>query len=190
MPISVDFTLLQQENPDIVAWIYCPDTPINYPVVQGDDNEYYLEHMADGQWNAGGSIFLDSRNDPALTDAYSLIHGHNQHTQTMFGSLPSYADQVYYEQHKLLYVLTPSQDCILELFAGFDTESGDGLYAIPETWERREKLVENAIERSDFSSEIRPEADDRLLVLSTCSYAYTDARYVVIGVLRENGTVE
>lgn len=186
MPIEVDFELLKQKNEDIVAWLYCPDTPIHYPVVQGQDNEFYLKHMVDGQWNAGGSIFLDYRSSADMTDGYSLIHGHNLNDAAMFGTLPNYADPAYYEAHKLLYLLTPGKNFVIELFAGFVTDSDDGLYRLPLTAQRVQSLVETSIARSDFSSELRPGEDERLIALSTCSYTHNDARYVVIGVLREN----
>ena len=61
-PITVDFERLQEENKDIIAWLYCPDTEINYPVVQSKDNEYYLRRLLDGTWNIAGTLFIDYRN--------------------------------------------------------------------------------------------------------------------------------
>lgn len=187
-PITVDFERLKQENADIVAWIHCPDTPIHYPVVQGQDNVFYLEHMIDGRRNNCGSIFLDYRSSAGLTDDYSLIHGHNLKNDTMFGSLPQYEEQAYYDAHKVLYVLTPERTYVLTLFAGFVTDSDDGLYNLPLTEKAREELIETSMARSDFSTELRPGAEDRIMALSTCSYAYDDARYVVLGILRESET--
>ena len=186
VPITVDFEQLKQENEDIVAWLHCPDTPIHYPVVQGQDNVFYLKHMIDGQRNDCGAIFLDCESSKTLSDSFSLIYGHNLKNDTMFGSLLRYAEQAYYDEHKDIFVLTPETTYVLELFAGFTTDSDDGLYTLPLTETTRERVIENSIARSDFVSGLRPETGDRLLALSTCSYAYDDARYVVIGVLREN----
>ena len=66
-PISVDFAALQAENPDIIAWLYSEGTPINYPVVQSDDNRYYLRRLTDGSYNTNGTLFMDFR-DAVDTD--------------------------------------------------------------------------------------------------------------------------
>lgn len=186
IPITVDFAPLLAQNADVAAWIYCPDTPINYPVVQGEDNQYYLDHMIDGSINPGGTIFLDYRCAASLEDGYSVIYGHNLKDQALFGSLLNYADPAYYDAHPVMFVLTPEKNFVLELFAGFVTEDGDGLYYLPPTALTKEKLIKNCMERSDFDSPLRPTAEDRLVILSTCAYDFEDARYVLAGVLREN----
>lgn len=75
---TVDFAALTEINPDIVAWIYIEGTEINYPVVQGIDNQYYLKHLFNGKWNSSGCIFLDSRNTPDFSDRRSIIYGHHK----------------------------------------------------------------------------------------------------------------
>lgn len=185
-PISVDFEQLLRQNADAAAWIYCPDTPINYPVVQGTDNSYYLDHMIDGKENPSGTIFLDHRCAAALTDSYSVIYGHNLKDQAIFGSLPNYADQAYYDAHPIMYLLTPERNFVMELFAGFVTDSDDGMFTLPLTEQTRDRLIETCMARSDFEPQVQPDTKERLIVLSTCSYAYEDARYVVVGMLREN----
>lgn len=71
---EVDFAALREINPDIVAWIYIEGTKINYPVVQGEDNSYYLKHLFSGEWNGSGCIFLDFRNDVSFADRHSIIY--------------------------------------------------------------------------------------------------------------------
>lgn len=75
---AVDFASLQEINPDIVGWIYIEGTEINYPVVQGNDNQYYLKHLFSGEWNGSGCIFLDSRNRVDFSDRHSIIYGHHK----------------------------------------------------------------------------------------------------------------
>ena len=81
---EVDFVVLRETNPDIVAWIYIEGTKINYPIVQGEDNRYYLKHLFSGEWNGSGCIFLDFRNDASFADRHSIIYGHH-----MKNSLPT-----------------------------------------------------------------------------------------------------
>ena len=75
---EVDFSVLREINPDIVAWIYIEGTKINYPIVQGGDNSYYLKHLFSGKWNGSGCIFLDFRNDASFADRHSIIYGHHK----------------------------------------------------------------------------------------------------------------
>ena len=70
---EINFKALREVNPDVIGWIYSPNTTINYPVVQGDDNAYYLKHLADGTENRNGCPFLDVQNRPDFTDDNSII---------------------------------------------------------------------------------------------------------------------
>ena len=72
-PIIVDFEVLQTENKDIIAWLHCPDTKINYPVAQSEDNSY---------WNTAGTIFMDYRNSADFSDRHTVIYGHNMKNDT------------------------------------------------------------------------------------------------------------
>lgn len=181
IPLSVDFDILQSENPDIVAWIYCADTPINYPVVQGEDNQYYLRRLSDGSYNASGSIFMDFRNAADLSDLNSLIYGHNMTNDTMFGSLVEYKDQDYYDEHPELWILTKECAYRIDAIAGVVTRSDSDIYRIFETPEELNEHLQSVVKNSTFVSNYDLESVERIVTLSTCSYEYNTARYVVIG---------
>lgn len=184
-PIEVDFETLLAQNPDVIGWIYCPDTPLNYPVVQAGDNSYYLRRLLDGQWNSAGTLFLDFRNDAALSDPLSVIYGHNMKNDAMFGCLPQYRDQSYYDEHPIIWFLTPERTWRLEILAGFAAAGDEGIYAVPASPEEAGALVADAISRSDLTAEAEPGSEDRYLALSTCIYDSPDSRYIVLGALRE-----
>lgn len=185
-PIQVDFDALCAQNEDVVAWIYCPDTPINYPVVQSSDNAYYLHRLLDGRKNAAGTLFMDYRNAEDLSDWNSVIYGHNMNNDSMFGSLQDYRDQAYADAHPEIFLLTPEKNYTITVLAGFVTPSDTALYnALSPDEEEQSRLIEGWLESSDFSSGIEPAPEDRFVTLSTCSYAYSDARYVLVGVLNE-----
>ncbi len=184
-PISVDFEALKKQNEDIIAWIYSPDTVINYPIVQGSDNQYYVKRLTNRKWNVGGSLFLDFRNKSDFSDKNSVIYGHNMTNNTMFGTIMDYASQDYYDKHPYMYIITPEKTYCLELLTGFITKSHSRVYEFPQSDEAKEKDVATWLEKSDFTSKFEYESDSRLVTLSTCAEAYGSKRYVLIGALKE-----
>lgn len=183
VPIEVDFETLWQENEDIVAWIYCADTAIHYPVVQGEDNNYYLRRLLNGKYNINGTIFLDYRSSPDFTDFNSIIYGHHMKSGEMFGTLSKYKEQSYYDAHPVMYLLTPEQSYQIELIAGYITPSDSTTYSAPQTEEDKKVFLENALRESTFVSSVSADETDTFVTLSTCSYEYENARYVVVGKL-------
>ena len=107
---EVDFAALREINPDIVAWIYIEGTKINYPIVQGEDNSYYLKHLFSGEWNGSGCIFLDFRNDASFADRHSIIYGHHMKNGTMFTDLDKYKKQEFFDEHPVALLLTPDKN--------------------------------------------------------------------------------
>jgi len=185
-PITVDFAALQAEAPDVVGWIYCPDTEVNYPILHSADNRYYLRRLSDGSYNIAGSIFADCRNSEALLDENVILYGHNMYNGTMFALLPQYAQEGSYEAHPVWYLLTPTANYKVELFAGFVTSTKSLVYSIQrEQTEEGRPITDQVWEASDFRGAAPPKAGERTLTLSTCSYEFSDARYVVMGILRE-----
>jgi sortase, srtB family len=184
-PISVDFHALWQENKDIVAWIYCENTPIHYPIVQSEDNTYYLRRLLNGNYNINGTIFLDYRCSSDFNDFNSVIYGHHMKSGEMFGTLPKYKEQEYYNEHPILYLLTPDQNYKAELVAGYLTPSDSETYSLQQNTEGKRAFLENALQNSTFTSGIAASETDRFITLSTCSYEYDNARYVVVGRLNE-----
>lgn len=184
-PIIVDFHALWQENEDIIAWIYCEDTPIHYPVVQSSDNSYYLRRLLNGNYNTNGTIFLDYRCDPNFSDFNAIIYGHHMKSGEMFGTLPKYKEQAYYDEHPIIYLLTPEYNYKVELIAGYITSSDSDTYSLPKTADEKKAFLEYAVQNSTFISNVAANESDTFVTLSTCSYEYNNARYVVVGKLTE-----
>jgi len=187
-PFSVDFEALRSESKDIVAWLYCEDTPINYPIVQAEDNTFYVEHLPDGTWNGVGTLFLDCVNMPDFSDFNSIIYGHNMLNDSMFGVVTEYYHQEYYDAHPIMYLMTPKQYYKLELVGGVVEAADSWVYehgfADPE---RRENFLRMIEEKSTFLSLADYGLDDRFLTLSTCTYDFENARYLLIGKLTPIG---
>ena len=171
-------------NPEIVGWIYCADTPINYPVLQAANNEKYLKLQPDGKTSRSGSIFIDFNCQPDFSSDNTLMYGHNR-LSGMFACLPSYSRQSFYEKHPVMWLLTPHGDYRVDLISGFAARVNEWVYDINLFTEKfRSDFVQRCLDASDFRTSAEPVPGTRLLTLSTCHYNGTEeARYVVIGML-------
>ncbi len=177
---KVDFDQLWQKNADAVGWLYLPDTTINYPILQHSDNDYYLTRQIDGSYNRNGSIFMDYRSAPDFSDHNTLIYGHHMLHGNMFGLLVEYKKNGYYEAHDHMYVMTPQGTYRMDLLCGTIVEPSDPIYDSDPTPE----AIASCVQRSTFKTKLElPEADAKLVTLSTCTYEFDNARYVVVGVL-------
>ncbi len=183
VPLTVDFDALSEINSDIIAWIYVKDTKINYPIVQGKNNDYYLRRMTNKKWNVGGSIFADFRIDPSLGDLNSIIYGHNMQNGTMFGSLVKYKKQTYYDEHPTAWILTPEMAYRVDFIAGFVTKTDADTYKLFDDPAALEAYLETLKGKSTFESDVDITDVERIVTLSTCSYEYKNARYVLVGSL-------
>lgn len=183
--IEVDFDYLQEINPDIVGWIFMENGKINYPIVQGTDNNYYLVRLPDKTWNRLGSIFMEYENKPDFSDDTTVLFGHNMLDESMFGSLKYYREQWYYDENPHMYIFAPHATYRLEIFAGYVVKEKDigSLHQTFESIEEKRKFVADSILRSTFESNVHIDDDDRIVSLFTCTYDYADARYVVHGKL-------
>lgn len=183
-PFSVDFEGLQTVCGDVAGWIYCEDTPINYPVVLGKDNDYYLTHNFDGSASASGSIFIEAANRPGFADSNTIIYGHHMKNGSMFATLDKWAEQEYYEEHPVMWLLTPEQDYKIVLFAGYTTSANSDTYVIFQgSGGELDAWLEKCKGQSDFDAELELEGDARYVLLSTCAYVFDNARYVLHGKL-------
>ncbi|MEK5475755.1 class B sortase [Paenibacillus sp. FSL R5-0407] len=181
---QVDFTALRQINADAVAWITAEESVIDYPVVQGKDNDYYLNHLFTGQKNKLGSLFVDYRTPGDFSGKSTVIYGHNMKDGSMFASLTDYRDQAYYDEHSVMQLYTPDGSYSIEFFAGILAD-GDYEFLRLEFDDDRdflEYIGELKVE-STFQSEVDVQAEDRIVVLCTCSYEFNNARYALFGKL-------
>lgn len=181
---------LQGENPDVVAWIVIPDTPISYPVLQGEDNEFYLKHNWKKERNSGGSIFMECWNSPDFTDFNTLVYGHRMRDSSMFNSLQYYESAEYLQQHPRIYIVTNTGVLVYEIFASGKVTITDPVYwLITDQEQYKQRMIDFCLERSAVNTGIVPGTGDHLLTLSTCtSVRGSDNRWVVSAVLI--GTVE
>lgn len=185
-PVEIDFDGLLEKYPEAQGWIYCEGTTINYPVMQGEDNDKYLHRAYNGEYSAAGSIFLESANTPGFKDSNNIIYGHHMKDQSMFSALSQWASQEYYEEHPEGWLLTPEANYKIRFFSGYVTPADSETYAVYQGPSRYfDAYLQEVAGKSDFKPDPGLEfgRNDRYVVLSTCDYTYEDARYVLHGKL-------
>ncbi|MDO4984005.1 MAG: class B sortase [Eubacteriales bacterium] len=183
-PITVDFNNLLATNKDVCAWLYSGDTPINYVVVQGEDNNNYLHHKLDGTYNASGTLFIDCECGPNFSGANTIIYGHNMKDGSMFASLHNYVDQSYYDAHPVLYISTPACDYKLEVFSCFTCDYDADTYTLSfASEEDYSAFLTKMASQSNVKTNVEVSSEERVVTLSTCTYEYDNARYVVMAKL-------
>lgn len=156
---KIDFDKLLKENNDVIAWIYIENTPINYPVLQSNDNMYYLNKMVNGYYNQCGSIFADYRNSSDFSDNNTIIYGHNMKNGSMFGSLLDFDC----ESHCKAFLFTPDKTFEIRFLKGLTIENTDEVY----NFKNFEFMDENS----------------KYITLSTCINEVKNKRYILIGEL-------
>lgn len=182
----VDFEQLRQINADIVAWIYIEGTNINYPVVQGEDNSYYLNHLFDGTYNRAGCIFLDQYCASDFSDQHSIIYGHNMNDKAMFASLTGYKKQEFYDAHPIVLLLTPTRNYKIRLFSGYVSDSASSAWKRSFSGDGFARWLSEVISKSAFVSGYTPTEEDRIVTLSTCTYEFDSARFVLHGYIEKS----
>ena len=184
--ISVDFDRLREKNSDIIAWLYCPDTPINYAIVQTTDNDYYLRRGLDKKYSYSGTLFADFRNAGDFTDENTIIYGHNMKNESMFGTLVNYERQEYFDKYPEMHLITPTAAYRIKLIAGVKETGTAKLFEDFLNPQKIEKYIKENVARSTFRSGYDYSENDRFVTFSTCLYEYDDARYILIGKLEKS----
>lgn len=184
---DIDLTALQQVNSDVLGWIMIPDTNISYPVVQGDDNDYYLNHTWEKKWNAVGAIFMDWRCSGDLSGFNTILYGHRMKDRSMFGTLSSYGSADYWAAHPDIYLVDGSGLHRYAVFAAYEVSVVGTTYELNFADEAsRQAFIEFCLSQSVIDTGVTPTADDRVLTLSTCTGLGHATRWVVQGVLEQD----
>lgn len=186
---------LKEVNNDIVGWLEIPDTNISYPVLQGADNEYYMNHNYKKEKSRNGSIFLTKDYDWEIPSSNLLIYGHNLNNGTMFQDLLKYANESYYKEHPKIRFTTVEDDSEYEIIAVFKSrvyyQSEKNVFRYyffvnAETEQEYNEFINNAKNASLYNISPTAKYGDQLITLSTCSYHVKDGRFAVVGRKIEN----
>lgn len=168
----VDFEKLKEKNPDVVAWLKVNGTNIETTVVKTTDNDYYLTHNFNKEYNSSGWIFADYKNKLDGTDKNLVIYGHNMRDDSMFGSLKWVINEDWYnnEDNKYITLITENETQVYEVFSVYQIEKED--YYIQTNFDTEKEFntfAQTIKKRSkkDFNVDVNKE--DAVLTLSTCA---------------------
>lgn len=172
---AVEITALQEQYTDLVGWLWA-DGLWSLPIMQGEDNWYWLYHLPDGSWNNAGCLTMDCTTAKDLSDPSTVIYGHNMFPSGMFHELPNFKSQDFYEQHKTMYYFAADGKLYrCTPFAGYTTTYEDDPEAFLPTMDHWQA----AIERSDFNGGEGPKPGQPVLTLITCISLEGDSRYIL-----------
>ena len=180
---------LQKENSDIIGWIEIENTNINYPVLQGSDNDFYMNHNSKKEYSSGGSIFLDKDYNWNPPSSNLLMYGHNIKTGAMFQNLLKYKDKNFYESHQTIRFTTNQEDSTYEIIAVFPSKiyykSEKNVFRYyyfinANNEDEYNEFVESAKKASLYDTGKTAKYGEQLMTLSTCAYHTEDGRFVVV----------
>lgn len=178
---AMDFAALREVNGEVIGWLVIPGTQISYPLLQGEDNSYYLTRTWKGGKSAVGAIFLEHTNSADLSDFHTIVYGHNMKNGSMFGALQNYRDGAYLAAHPSVYLTVDGGSYRYDIFAVYEASVDSSTYQIGFSGEEsRQAFLDDCLSRSALSTEVTPHTWDRILTLSTCTPASSKTtRWVV-----------
>lgn len=185
---NLDWEELEAVNPDIYAWIYIPNTNIDYPVLQrSGDNDYYLKHNLDGSRGKPGCIYTEDLNSKEFTDYNTVIYGHNMKSGAMFRTLHDFEDKSFFDNNQYVYIYTKDRTLVYKIFAAYTNDAKHILNSNDFTSEQGlsdylEKVFKKAQAEGYLRDDVAVTGENAILTLSTCTTS-SDKRYIVQAVL-------
>lgn len=174
---------LKKKNPDVKAWLQVPETNIDYPVVQGQDDMEYINKNVYGEFELSGAIFLSCLNKDDFSDPYNLIYGHNMKNGGMFADVVDFINKKYFDEHKKGKLYLTNETKKIQFFACMKVTASDTKIYHPDGYrkENLEDLLNYIREHAVQYRDLNVTKEDSLIALSTCSEAETNGRVVLIG---------
>ena len=168
--MEVDFKALREKNPDTVGWLYVGSCGISYPIVQGEDNDYYMNHTFERTVNSSGAIIMDYRDDKYLKDWNTFIYGHNMKNGSMFGSLKKLLkDETLYDSDPYIYVYLPGYIYRYKIFSYYKDKPDSKMYWTADTLQEYRQYIRDALSLSVRDLGVETSEENNMVTLVTCS---------------------
>lgn len=174
-----DLEALAQVNPEVVGWLWIQGTEISYPLLQGKDNQKYLNTSYNLKYSSSGSVFMDFRSPSDFSGGNTIVYGHNMKNGAMFGKLNDFADADYRADHEFIYLYLSGEVLKYRVFAAYYTHSTSESYTRDFSDDISFERFINYIGASDQAMAAQPEAPVSLLTLSTCTLGVRTERFVL-----------
>lgn len=179
---------LYHQNRNLIGWLKIADTIIDYPVMQTGDNDYYQNHNINLEEDRNGALFMDTACDIKAPSTNYIIYGHNMRSGKMFGTLDSYANEKFYEKHKLIEFDTIYEEGIYEIMYVFRSrvyQQDEVVFKYYQfidanSEEEFNSYMNEMAELSLYDTGVTASYGDQLITLSTCDYVEEDGRFVVV----------
>jgi len=183
-----EYKSLYNHNKNLIGWLKIADTNIDYPVMQTDNNEFYLDHDVNQQSDKNGTLFMDYQCDVLAPSSNFIIYGHNMRSGNMFGNLDKYKSEAYYKEHPVILFDTIYEKGVYQVMYVFNSH----IYTEDEITFKYYQMIDISSEK-EFESNMKSMQDislyntgveavygEQLLTLSTCDYGEDDGRFVVV----------
>ena len=191
---AVNFDELKAINEDTIGWIRFTPQPeeINYPIVQGTDNDEYLHRTFSANENTLGAIFLNVDNKADFSDKNSIIYGHRMKDGSMFRHLQDYDSQEFWKSNPYFYIYTPDgKKLTYHIFAVGEVEDASEIYQTQfESDDAYLKYLNTVTGISIYDTGVKVDTGDTMVTLSTCTSANDTHRFVVVGVKESEESVK
>ena len=184
--LQPDWTTLKKQNANIIGWLYVPDCEISFPVLQAKDNQYYLNHTVNGEYNPRGSIFLDANADAQFKNDNSIVYGHSVEGGGMFTLLKNYCDEQFFKEHSVFYLLTPEANYKCNVFT-FAKTIEDSVFYTTSFGGSRQETIESMKESATYLNDL-VSTEGNFISLSTFDLDYgfdSNHRFVLTGHLEK-----
>lgn len=183
-----EYKSLYNQNKNLIGWLKIADTNIDYPVMQTDNNEFYLDHDVNQEPDKNGTLFMDYQCDVLAPSSNFIIYGHNMRSGNMFGNLDKYKSETYYKEHPVILFDTIYEKGVYQIMYVFNSH----IYTEDEITFKYYQMIDISSEK-EFESNMKSMQEialyntgveavygDQLLTLSTCDYGEDDGRFVVV----------
>lgn len=183
-PLSIDMDMLKEINGDFLGWIYFPAVELSYPVVQGEDNDYYLKHSFEDEKRNSGSVFMDCGATPDWSDRNTFLFAHNMRDGSMFGAFNKIVDDPsVLDASSRFYIYTEDVVYTYEIFSYYMTRSDSNRYMVFTSDENYDLYTKWAVENSNYAFDVDLSERGNIVSLSTCyGSAGTSRRFLIHGV--------
>lgn len=184
-PLVIDMDKLKEMNGDFRGWFYFPALEVSYPIVQGEDNDYYLKHSFEDERSNSGSVFMDCGASPDWSDRNTFVFGHNMRDGSMFGSFKKLVDDSsLLDENSHFYIYTDEAVYTYEIFSYYMTKSDSNRYMVFTSDENYDRYTQWAMENSNYDFDVDLSERANIVSLSTCyGSAGTSRRVLIHGVL-------